>query len=106
DNTSAHLSNVEAKVDHIAIADDVLFPFDRHLAGFFALSFAAESEEVLPPNDFGFDESSLEVRVNHASSLGRRRAFQNSPSPALLLSGREVSDEPEKIISGANHRVQ
>src|SRR5690606_27244288 len=93
-------------MDHIAVAHDVFFAFDGHLARFFAFGFAAEGEQIFPPDDFGLDEAALKIRMDDACRLRRRGALDHSPSATLLFTSREKSNEPEQFIAGANDRME
>src|SRR5690348_7393438 len=99
-------SDVETEMHHVAIAHDVVAPFNGLLARFAALRFAAELDEVFPPNHFSFDEAALEVGVNHAGGLRRRRAFAHGPGAHLLLARREVRDETQELVTRSDHGVE
>src|SRR5450755_2808868 len=70
-------SNVEAEVDHVTVTHDVVAPFDAQLARFAALGFAAERDQIFPPDHFGLDEAALEIGVNRAGGLRRGRALEH-----------------------------
>ena len=65
--------HVEAEVDDVAILHDVVFAFDADEAFFAGRGYAAVFYEVIEVHDLGTDESALEIRVNLAGGLRRRR---------------------------------
>ncbi len=63
-------SDVESEVHYITVLHDVVFAFDRQAAGVADGRFAAKADVVVVFDDFGADESFLEVGVDDASAFG------------------------------------
>src|SRR5262245_35905674 len=82
-------SHCESEVNDIAVLDDVLLAFQPQLSFVASLAFAAGSDEVVVVNDFGPDESALEVAVDAAGSARRPVAATNGPSLHLVLADGE-----------------
>src|SRR5215813_5351367 len=59
-------SHVEAEMGDVAVAHDVVLAFDVQLGGGAAGGLGAELDQVLPPDDLGFDEAALEIGVDGA----------------------------------------
>ena len=53
--------------------DDVVLPLDPQLPGVLRLRPRADVEQLLPDDHLGADEPTLQVGVDHARALGRRR---------------------------------
>lgn len=64
-------SDVEPEVHYITVLHDVVFAFDREPAGVTHGSFAAEADIIVIFDDFGADETFLEVGVDDACAFGR-----------------------------------
>src|ERR1051326_7511275 len=58
-------SDIEAKVDDIAVPHHVLASFESHLTGFLRALLALARDVVVVGDDFGADESLLEIGVDH-----------------------------------------
>src|SRR4051812_6602188 len=65
-------SNIESKMDHVAIAHDIVLAFETHLAGFLGALLALVSDVIVERDHFGADESFLEIGVDDAGRLRRR----------------------------------
>ena len=63
-------SDVESEVHYITVLHDVVFAFDRQAAGVADGRFAAKADVVVVFDDFGADESFLEVGVDDAGTFG------------------------------------
>ena len=61
---------VEAELHHVAVAHGVFFSFDAELACLAAFAHGAEGYEVVEVDDFGGDESALEVGVDDSCGGG------------------------------------
>src|SRR5579862_2580950 len=62
-------SFVKPDVDYVVVLDDVGFEFEAEFAGAFGLGFAARRDKILETDDFGADESFLDVAVNRAGGV-------------------------------------
>ena len=63
-------------------------------------------EQLVPLDDLGPDEAALEVGVDAAGALGRRRAVVERPRPGLLVAGGEERAQPEQVVGAADHPEQ
>ena len=51
--------NIEAKLDHIPVLDDILFAFQAELTGLTGLGLGAASDQILKRNNLRRDKSCL-----------------------------------------------
>ena len=68
----------------VAIFDDVVAPFEAHLAGFLRALLAFACDVVCVGDHFGADEALFEVGVNDARRLRRGAAPMQRPGTDLL----------------------
>ena len=59
-------SDVETKLDHVAVLHDVILSFDSQFAGFARLGEGAERDEIVEVDGFRGDEAALEIGMDHA----------------------------------------
>src|SRR5687767_3364069 len=64
-----HTSDVEAEVDDIAFAHDVVFAFEAGEALLAGGGVGAGADEVVVAHDFGADEAALDVGVDGPGGL-------------------------------------
>ena len=65
-------------------------PSSRSLPASRAPGLALEPDVVVEGDDLGADEAALEIGVDHARGLRRRRTGTHRPGAHLFLTGREV----------------
>src|SRR5690349_6159304 len=80
--------DVEPEVNHVAFLDDIGLAFEPQLAGFACALLAAPCDELVVADDLGADEAALEVRVDGAGRLRRRRVALRGPRAHFLGAGR------------------
>ena len=97
---------VEAEMHDIAVLDDILLAFLPRLAGFLGPGLAVEPYVVAIGDGFRLDEALLEVPVDHASGLWRRRALADRPGAGLLWADCEVGKQPQQVVSGLDDAVE
>src|SRR5258708_18158492 len=90
----------------VAVGDDIVFAFQPELAGVARAGFAAESDVVGVGDSFGADEALLEVGMDHAGGRRRLGAAMDGPGPRLLGPNREIGDEVEQLVAGADQPVE
>src|SRR4029079_11778559 len=90
----------------LAVLDRIGFPFRSHDAELLRVRFASRLQELLPPDDLGTDEASLEVGVDGARRLLRRRAARHGPRAHLVVADREERAEPEQLVRRADQTVE
>src|ERR1700722_444671 len=91
---------------HVAVGDDVFLAFQTQLSPIARAGFTTERNVVGISNRFGPDEPFLEIRMNDARRRRRFRAAVDCPGTRFLRTGREISDEIEQLITGADQPVE
>src|ERR1017187_3757937 len=86
--------DVETELDYVAIAHHVVLAFDADLARSAGRGHRPRGDEILVGHDFGLDEATLEIGVDHACRLRRRGAHRDRPGSRLLRAGREEGRQP------------
>lgn len=77
-------SNVKQEVHHIAIFNDVIFPFRTHLARFFRALLTFVGDEAFKRDSLRTNEAFLEVGVDLTGCLRRSRTDRDGPlTPAV-----------------------
>jgi len=97
--------NIEAKLDHIPVLDDILFALQSELAGLAGLGLRAASDQILKRNNLCCNKSTLEIAVDHAR---RSRGFVtrvDRPCAGFLRSGREVGAKAKEMVGGADEQA-
>src|SRR5690348_17624263 len=89
-------SDVEAEFDDVAVAHDVVLALDAGLARGPGGGQRAGRDQVLVGDHLGLDEAALEVAVDDAGCLRRRRANLNRPGPGLLRARSEEGLQAER----------
>src|SRR6185436_12860349 len=98
--------DVEAEVDHVAVAHDVLLALQAQLARFLRALLAAVRDEIIVRRHLRADEAALEVGMDDARRLRRGGAARDGPRAYLLRTRREIGVQAEKRVCGADHAVQ
>src|SRR5215218_2352600 len=99
-------SDVEANVQHVAVADDVglaLQPLERALR---RLRVRAGLDEVLPVDHLAADEPARDVGVDRLGGIERRLPVAERPRARLLLAGREEGDQVERVAEARRDLVE
>src|SRR5438045_2588594 len=91
-------SDVEAEVDHIAVAHDIVLALEAQLARLLGALLAAVRDEVVVRRDLGADEAALEVGMDDARSLRRGRPGADGPGAHFLGPGGEVGVQTQQTI--------
>src|SRR6202012_3966986 len=89
--------DVEAELDHVAVLDDIFFALNPQLACLARLGGGPECDQIVVVNDFGGDESALEISVNHARGGGSLITGVNRPGACLFLPGGEISAQAQQV---------
>src|SRR5690606_18734886 len=92
-------SHVEPELDHIAVVHDVLLALHADLACRAGIGHGAGSHEVVVGHDLGLDEATLEVRVDDARRLRRRRALRDRPRARFLRARRRSEEHTSELHS-------
>src|SRR5688572_27352432 len=104
--SAAVASDIEAEVDHVAVAHDVFLALEAQLPRLLGALLAAGGDVVVIRRDLGADEAALEIGVDHAGGLRRGGAGRYGPGAHLLRPGGEIGLQPEQVIGGADDAVQ
>ena len=102
----APVSDVEAEVHDVAVADGVVGAFEAHAAGILGALLAAVSDKILVGYGFGADEAFFEIGVDAAGGLRRPGAALDRPGVCLLGPDGQKRDQIEQRISGADDAVE
>src|SRR5439155_10526792 len=89
----------------VAVLHDVLLALEAELARFAAFRLAAVPDEVVEGDHLGADEAALDVAVDLAGRLERRRAAADRPGPALVLARSEEAHEVEEMVARTDEPV-
>src|SRR5438034_9270093 len=98
--------DVEAEVDHVAVAHHVVLALEAQLARLLGALLAAVRNEIIVRRHLGANEAALEIGVDHARGLRRSRTGRDGPGADLLRSRREVGLQAEQVVRGADHAIQ
>ena len=90
----------------VAVGDHIFFSFQPQLAGIARAGFAAERRIVGISDGFGADEALFKVGVNDTGRGGRLGAAVDGPGASFLRADREVGDEIEQLVAGADQPVE
>ena len=103
---SPDCSHIEQEVHHVAVFDDILFTFGAEDSGGAAGGFGLVLDVIVEADDFGTDETALEVRVDDARGLRSLPAVLNGPRAHFLFSGGEVAGKAERLVPGVDDAQQ
>lgn len=81
-------SNVELKMNDVAIFNDILLPFLTKFTRLLDLShgrFGGDALEIVKGAHFSLDETAFEIRVNHSGSLRGGGAVVYGPASDFFL---------------------
>src|SRR5947208_16535080 len=98
-------SDREPEVDDVAVPHDVLLALEAQLPRLAALRLAPVADELVERHHLGADEAALDVAVDLAGGLERRRAAADRPGAALVLARGEEADEVEQVVARADEAV-
>src|SRR5687767_14458028 len=95
-------SDVEPEMHDVGLADDVFLALEAQLARLARTGFPLVRDVVVERDGFGADEAALEVGVDHARGLRRRRPGAHGPGAHFLRAGGEESQEAEQPVACAD----
>src|SRR5258706_1140868 len=98
-------SDVEAEVDHVAIAHHVVLALEAQFACLLGALLAAVRDEVVVAGDLGADEAALEIGVDHPPALRRGRAGADRPGAHFFGTGGEGRFLNQQTILCADHAI-
>src|ERR671934_3112094 len=96
------ISYGEPYVQDVALLHDVLLALDPHPPLCVKAMPASRGDDFIEGHDFGPDEPSLHVCVDHAGGLGGCGPAADVPRMGLVLVGREERDQIKGSVTGRN----
>src|SRR5207245_5260489 len=93
------------EVDDVAVLHDVLLALETQLPCLATLRLAPVADEIVERDHLGADEPALDVAVDLAGGLERRRAAADGPRAALVLARGEEAHEVEQVVARADEAV-
>lgn len=97
---------VMVKLYDIAVLNDVLFSFGSGLTSISCAHASFVGNHVIIADDFGADESFLDIGMDFTCSFLGSGAFRDGPRSGLNLSGCQVGDEIECGEGGLDEAVK
>src|SRR5205807_1842996 len=82
-------SHVEQDMQCVTVADEILLAPGTHDALLLRVHLAPRAQQLVPADDLGADEATLEVRMDRPGGLLRRGARGDRPRADLVLAGGE-----------------
>src|SRR5699024_6903618 len=98
--------NVKPKFHHVAVVHNVIFAFHADFAGSFSVVHGTGGNKILKGNHFGFNESTLEVGVNHTGSFWGSVTFADGPGAGLFRASGQVSLQAKSLETNAGQLIQ
>lgn len=98
--------NVDAEQNHIIILHHVILPLTAHFAALFGYGERATFEKGCIIDDFGTNESALEVTVDFAGGLGCFCAFDDGPGASFLFAGGEITYKSQKFVGRFDKAIE
>src|SRR5215470_3748372 len=90
----------------VAVGDDILLALEAKLPRVAGAGLAVERDIVAVSDRLRADESLLEVGMDDAGRGRRLGAAMNGPGAGFLRPHREIGDEVEKLVAGADQPVE
>ena len=98
--------HVEAEVDHVAVAHDVLLALAAEKALLLRGGDAAAADHIVKVDRLGADEAALDVGVDLTGGLRGLGAVSDRPRSALVLAVGEEGDEAEQRVRALDEAVE
>src|SRR6266849_778444 len=95
-----------AEQDYVPFLHLVLLPFQLDAPAFARRGQAPRGQQIVPADDFRFDEAALEIGVDSAGGLQRGGAAADRPCAALRLSAGVKRNQAEQLIGGVDQPVE
>ena len=104
--TGLQTSDVKLEQQHIAVLHHIFLAFQPKLARVARTRFAAERDVIVISDGLGTDEALLEIGMDHARSARSLGALGDGPGARFLRPHREVGDEVQQLVPGADQPVE
>src|SRR5258707_11536955 len=99
-------SGRKPEMHDVTIGDHVFLAFEAQPPGLAGARLAAERHIVVICDGLGADEAALEISMDDARRLGRLGAAGDGPGFRLLGSCREIREQAQKTVSGADQTIE
>src|SRR5262245_46049448 len=96
----------KAEVDDVSVLHNVFLAFKAYLAVIPADGHGTSAGQGVVGDDFGSNESALDVGVNLAGGVLRRCASCDRPRTTLVLADREKGHVTKKVVARADHAIE
>jgi hypothetical protein len=88
----------EAKMDDVAVFDDVVFAFQAQLARFFALEFAAVNDEIVVGYHFGANKTALDIAMDFSRRPFGNGSLSHGPCADFIFTGRKETYQIQEPV--------
>src|SRR5579863_4178936 len=88
--------DIETEMHHIGLVHHVFLALEPQPPGLAGPGFAAILYVIAVGDDFGTNETALEIGMNYPGGLGRGTALAHGPGADLLWPGGEVGNQPQQ----------
>ena len=93
-----YLLDSEAKMNDVAVLDDIVFALKSELAGLFTFRLTAQNNKVIVSNHLGTDKSALDVAMNLPCSFARDGSLSDRPGADLVFARRKKTDQIQQPV--------
>ena len=98
--------DVDAEQNHIIVLHHIVLPFTANFSALFGYVERATFEKSCIIDDFGANESALEVAVDFAGGLRSFCAFDDGPGASFLFTCREITYKSQKFVGRFDEAVE
>src|SRR6516164_9412450 len=88
----------KAKMDDVAVLDDVVFTFQSKLSRFFTFCLAAKSNEIRVGDHLRADKTTLDIAMNLSRRLPGDGSLRDGPSAYFVFARREKAYQVHQPI--------
>src|SRR6188768_1518234 len=99
-------SDVEEKIDRIAVLNDVCFSFATKCAVRFCRGKTSGGDEIVIGNNLGANETALDIAMDRASCFDGADAALDGPGTTLIWSNRKERHQSEQIERNTNDPIE
>src|SRR5882724_9125007 len=98
-------SHIEPEQNHVAVAYNIIFPFEANLPRFTSFRQGTGGNQVVIGNRFSGDKTALEIGMDSSGSSCCFFAGVNGPRARFLFAGGKKRAQAEQMINGPNECV-
>src|SRR6266481_419169 len=88
----------KAKMDDVAVLDNVVFTFQSKLSRFFTFCLAAKDNKILVGDHFGADKTTLDIAMNLSCRFPGDGSLGDGPSAYFVFARREKTYQVHQPI--------